>query len=195
MFPTGTKNTTSIDFFENVFTFVNDSVTVNCCHLNNTVELAECGLGASCAGSCSALGASLCPSGNCSGDCEMPFEQEAESSQIDSRQWSAATKPSRAFAWCSARCNVWSHKGCCYNPICRRRRPRPCRWFNYLTGQHHPFNRSRELTIFFPGKTCPLPGSLPHGNWSCEVQEIPIRGTSFLDEDAQSYPGDHFWPV
>ena len=41
----------------------------------------------------------------------------------------------------------------------------------------------------FSGKTCPLPGSLPHGNWSCEMQEIPIHGTSFLEEDAQSYPG------
>ena len=38
------------------------------------------------------------------------------------------------------------------------------------------------------GKTCPFPGSLPHGNWTCEMQEIPILGTSFLDEDAQSYP-------
>ena len=41
----------------------------------------------------------------------------------------------------------------------------------------------------FSGKTCPLPGSLPHGNWSCEMQEIPIHGTPLLEEDAQSYPG------
>ena len=49
--------------------------------------------------------------------------------------------------------------------------------------------------IDYSGKTCPLPGSLPHGNWSCETQEIPIHGTSFLDEDAQSYPGQlvYFW--
>ena len=40
------------------------------------------------------------------------------------------------------------------------------------------------------GKTCPYPGSLPHGNWTCEMQEIPILGTSFLDEEAQSYPGE-----
>ena len=39
------------------------------------------------------------------------------------------------------------------------------------------------------GKTCPFPGSLPHGNWTCEKQEVPIKGTSFLEEDAQSYPG------
>ena len=44
------------------------------------------------------------------------------------------------------------------------------------------------------GLTCPYPGSLPHGNWTCETQEIPIQGTSFLDEDAQSYPGE-YWPL
>ena len=42
----------------------------------------------------------------------------------------------------------------------------------------------------YSGKTCPHPGSLPHGNWTCETQEIPIHGTSFLEEDAQSYPGE-----
>ena len=41
----------------------------------------------------------------------------------------------------------------------------------------------------FSGKTCPHPGSLPHGNWTCEMQEIPIHATSSLDQDAQSYPG------
>ena len=43
----------------------------------------------------------------------------------------------------------------------------------------------------YSGKTCPLPGSLPHGSWTCEMQEIPIQDTSFLDKDAQSYPGDY----
>ena len=126
-------NDTSIDFFENVFTFLNESVTVNCCHTNDTIELATCGLGASCAGKCSALGASLCPSGNCSGNCEIPFEPET-SSEGETRGRSLATQPSSAFAWCSARCNVWRHRGCCYNPVCRRRRRRACRWMNYLTG-------------------------------------------------------------
>ena len=40
------------------------------------------------------------------------------------------------------------------------------------------------------GQRCPFPGRLPHGTWTCEMQEIPIQGTSFLDEDAQSYPGE-----
>ena len=126
-------NSASVDFFDNVFTFINESVIVNCCRPDNTVELATCGLGASCAGSCSALGASLCPSGDCTGDCEMPFKEETNQTEAQ-RGRSLATQPSSAFAWCSARCDVWRHKGCCYHPTCRRRRYRACRWMNYLTG-------------------------------------------------------------
>ena len=129
----GNTNATSIDFFENVFTFLNESVSITCCHPNNTIKLASCGLGASCAGKCSAFGALLCPSGNCSGDCEMPFEQETGGG-IEARSWTAATLPSKAFKWCSARCNVWKHQGCCYNPVCNKKRRRACRWMNYLSG-------------------------------------------------------------
>ena len=131
----GNTNTTSIDFFDNVFTFLNESVKVNCCHQNDTLELATCGLGASCAGSCSAVGASLCPSGNCTGGCEMPFEQETN--ETTTGRQLAATQPSWKFKWCSAQCNVWKHKGCCYNPVCRdksKSHKKACRWFNYLTG-------------------------------------------------------------
>ena len=196
----GNSNATTIDFFENALTFSNQSVIVNCCHLNKTIELATCGLGASCAGSCSAVGASLCPSGNCSGDCEISFELDDSGSgsmalteEFRTRKGlSAATRPSRVFKWCSAKCNVWSHKGCCYNPVCGRRRRRSCRWMNYLTGGIQPLTswRISNPEIDFAGKTCPLPGSLPHGNWTCEMQEMPIHGTSLLDEDAQSYPGN-----
>ena len=132
----GNTNSTSVDFFDNVFTFVNESVTVNCCHPNNTIELATCGLGASCAGSCSALGASLCPSGNCSGDCEMPFEQEIN--EVEARRGrSVATQPSSAFKWCTPDCNVRTHESCCYHPICRRKKPEICQWINFLTGTYH----------------------------------------------------------
>ena len=132
-FPSGNSNTTTIDFFENAFTFSNTSVTVNCCHPNNTIELATCGRGASCAGSCSSLGASLCPSGDCSGNCEISFEQDANVTGTR-RGLSAATKPSSAYRWCSPGCNVWRHKGCCYNPVCQQKRVKACQWMNYLTG-------------------------------------------------------------
>ena len=132
----GNTNASSVDFFDNVFTFLNEPVTVNCCHQNDTLELATCGLGASCAGSCSAVGASLCPSGNCTGDCAMPFDLH-ETNETTSSRRSYATKPASKFKWCSARCNVWKHKGCCYNPVCREKsksHKKACGWFNYLTG-------------------------------------------------------------
>ena len=55
----------------------------------------------------------------------------------------------------------------------------------------HPFLNTNIFVMKtkISGTTCPFPGSLPHGNWTCE---IPILGTSFLDEDAQSYPGNEF---
>ena len=153
----GDRNTSSIDFFESVFTSLNESATVTCCHVNNTVELTSCGLGASCEGSCSALGASLCPSGDCSGDCEMPFE----SNEVETRSRSSATRPSNAFKWCSPRCNVWRHHGCCYNPVCNRKRRRACRWINFLTGGSVEENQSDNL-LFIQGRlvlflaVCPM---------------------------------------
>ena len=55
-----------------------------------------------------------------------------------------------------------------------------------------PFLPINVLEMKISGETCPSPGSLPHGNWTCEMQEIQIHGTSFLDEDAQPYPGEEF---
>ena len=39
------------------------------------------------------------------------------------------------------------------------------------------------------GKSCPRPGEVPHGHWTCKVEDTPILGTSFLDGEAQTYPG------
>ena len=145
----GNSSVSSIDFFDNVFTFHNESVIVNCCHENNTLELAACGLGASCEGTCSALGAVLCPSGNCSGSCEMPFEEEEETKEAISRGFSSgATKPSKAYRWCSPRCNVWKTKGCCYNPICKRKRSKECRWIDFITGNIVRIRTRLNLNLF-----------------------------------------------
>ena len=134
----GNMNASTVDFFDNVFTFFNESVTVNCCHQNNTIELATCGRGASCAGQCSALGASLCPSGNCTDDprtCDLEFNDETTEDQ--GRERSTATLSGTDLAWCTSDgCRVRKHKGCCYNPNCLRwrGRRRACKWLNYLTG-------------------------------------------------------------
>ena len=80
-------------------------VVVNCCYPDDTIDLATCGRGVSCStglyhiytfhcpdirykiyvccimsqvscgASCSSLGARLCPSGDCSGDCRIHFGQ------------------------------------------------------------------------------------------------------------------------
>ena len=73
--------------------------------------------------------------------------------------------------------------------------------FIYLRHSLWSLQQLNKFKLSFPGKTCPFPGSLPHGNWTCEMQEIPILGTSFLEEDARSFPGlmpeplSNIWPI
>ena len=137
-FSAGNTNATSIEFFDNVFTFFNESVTVNCCHSNNTLELATCGLGASCSGNCSALGAFLCPSGDCTGECEIPFEQETADNRAQRNRISVANIDQRKIKWCTNKCNVWNNKVCCYHELCRNKsksHKKRCSWYDrYLTG-------------------------------------------------------------
>ena len=47
-----------------------------------------------------------------------------------------------------------------------------------------------KFKIEIPGQKCHAPDSLPKGKWSCEENELPIPGTSFLDEGAQTYSGE-----
>ena len=130
------------------------------------------------------MGASLCPSGNCSGNCEMPFEQETN--KIGSRGWSTATLPSSAFAWCSSRCNVWRHKGCCYHPTCRQRRSRACRWMNYLTGttsssfsNFSPSYRFHDLFQKLGALTITIQGRLAHSQAACPMATGLVRCRRF----------------
>ena len=44
-------------------------------------------------------------------------------------------------------------------------------------------------SYIFSGKTCPRPGKIPHGSWTCRTQNVPIYGTSFLDGEDQTYAG------
>ena len=53
--------------------------------------------------------------------------------------------------------------------------------------------RTRTINLLpSSGKSCPRPGEVPHGRWTCEVEDTPIVGTSFLDGEAQTYPGSEF---
>ena len=162
-------------FFDFVFTHSNVSRNVTCCHLDNTPRTASCGQGASCAGKCAALGAPLCPSSNCTEDpktCNLDFK-----TFVANQGQTPVTLPANSLNWCTNskhQCRVRKHPECCYSSTCLTwpGRKDACDWLNYLTG-----------------KRCPFPGSLPHGSWTCEVQDLPIYGASLLEEEeAQTYP-------
>ena len=55
-------------FYENTISFSNETVSSTCCFANLATVKVSCGRGTSCAASCCDLGATLCPSGNCSND-------------------------------------------------------------------------------------------------------------------------------
>ena len=158
----------SVKFFDEVFTKSNKTSNVTCCHrIDNSPRNVLCGKGDSCAGGCAALEASLCPSGSCSDDprtCDLDLNAiEAQSQNVGS---SPVTSSLSDLKWCENsghQCRVRKHQLCCYNPNCLNEAKWPgrkdaCAWLNYLTG-----------------KKCPFPGSLPHGSWTCETQEVPIQ--------------------
>ena len=131
------SNTTlfSTDFYDFAFTFSNRSTNVTCCLPDNSFKVATCGKGASCAGQCSALGASLCPSGNCTSDpktCQFEFGQISPEDRL--REQSDATESSSSLSSCSPSCRVKIDPSCCYHQECYDKRPKLCDWKNYLTG-------------------------------------------------------------
>ena len=179
-----------IDFFDSSYTFAQESIQVGCCARDTTLTDVTCGQGISCKGQCSAIEASLCPSSNCTRDPEdcRPNLQDV---QEDGRVRSYDTLPSWVFNWCTHRCPVRYHPSCCFHPTCRRRRWKLCRWMNYLTGGCLDCSSSStDLLNNFSGTSCPKPGSIPHGDWSCQMQEIPISDANFLDGDTNTYPGE-----
>ena len=106
----------------------------------NTFEVATCGQGASCAGQCSAVDASLCPSGNCTDDpgtCDL--ELKSENFEDEQSGGSTATYSGSDLSWCTGDgCRVRVHPECCYNPNCltENKRADACDWLKYLTGMN-----------------------------------------------------------
>ena len=114
-----------------------ETVTVYCCRRDNSPVSVTCGLGLSCAGRCSAQDATLCPTGDCSGTCEMTLDQEAPPPPPTSGGvLPPSTKPSEAYRRCYPRCKVKGeeNQNCCFHPECLKKRPRLCSWVNDLTG-------------------------------------------------------------
>ena len=136
-------------FYNEVMSFNETEVTATCCKLDNTPISVTCGQGQSCAASCFSREASLCPSRDCNA-CDN-FE---ETQQVGRR--SLATTDASEWGWCSARggnnCNVngKKKKGCCFNPICQRRRRKKCSWLQFTIGKWNFDFRERNLE--FSGK-------------------------------------------
>ena len=148
-----------MDFFDNAFTNSKNRSNVTCCHLDtNTFEVANCGQGASCAGACSALDASLCPSGNCAGypeTCEIKFR--SEDTEDEQSGGSTATLSGSDLKWCTGDgCRVVKHPECCYNPNCLTwtGRAKECGWLDYLTGMNNAIQDG--------GSTAPAKQLIPH---------------------------------
>ena len=147
-------NTFSVDFFDHAFTFSNRSSNVTCC-LSGTSFNVTCGKGASCAGQCSALGASLCPSGNCTGDPKTCLFDFDENLTEDRRRGSSpATWSLSDLKYCTNnkhKCRVRTHKECCYNPNCLKRkgRKKACRHLDWLTGKDYLISNWRKKSAIY----------------------------------------------
>ena len=133
---TDNATTTDVDFFDSAFTFSNESIEVGCCARDSSLTNVTCGRGTSCIGQCSAIQASLCPSGNCTEDPEdcRPSLLLDEGGDHERRGFSVATRPSWEFRWCVPGCRVRYHSACCFHPTCRAQRGQLCSWMNYFTG-------------------------------------------------------------
>ena len=96
----GNANTTNVDFFDSSFTFSNESIEVGCCSPDMKLTNVTCGKGISCTGQCSAIDASLCPSGNCTGDPEDCRPNLVKEEGLGSEGPALASRPPWEFKWC-----------------------------------------------------------------------------------------------
>jgi len=178
-------------FYDYTTTFSNDTQEVTCCTLWQSPTTATCGRGLSCGAVCRAQDSTLCASGDCQ-NCENIEESRSYKNQITKasnnqesknnlvskklshqRNTKASNITRRAcLSWGSDsscnrcvgdNCRIKRSPGCCFHPLCRKKRKRKCSWLqNYL------------------GTSCPKPVKHVNGSWTCEVQEVPIPTTAEL---------------
>ena len=144
-----------MEFFESSFSFTNETSIVPCCHPNNfTTAHVACGLGASCAGQCSAIGASLCPSGVCTErykDCEIDMD-------VWGKSRASVTGSAASYRWCYPACNVEKHQGCCHNPNCYKDHKELCKFKSFMTGMNHNHCEIRDAEL--PFRSIPFPNPM-----------------------------------
>ena len=103
-----------------------------------------CGQGASCAGQCSALGASLSPSGKCEDDNDDDVDGTCEGNSV-------ATLQGSDLKWClKDGCRVVRYPSCCFNPKCleKKGRRKRCAWHDYLVGRDKKINSLFTISLF-----------------------------------------------
>ena len=178
-----------MDFYDTSFSLANHTTNTSCCTSDNQLLSISCGRGLSCAGQCSALQATLCPTNNCTGDprdCQPNMVEEGRERGV-----APANLPSWVFSWCTSNCRwVSYYPACCYNPKCLKKKARVCkRLKNYLGLSALSLMFTNHLSA---GSSCPQPANIPHGTWTCRQQEIPIPGYTFLQGEVSTYSGTIF---
>ena len=157
--------TTYADFFDSSFTFFNESIQVRCCSPDLTLTNVTCGQGTSCIGQCSAIGASLCLSENCTADpddCNISLESEKRKKR--NAGTCKACQSSQKLRKCAPSCRVKRKPACCFHPVCYEKRPNYCSNTNYFSGI--PFYID-SLTKLIPRKF--LPQTWQHSQWKVEL--------------------------
>ena len=138
-----------IDFVDETLTSAEENPNVTCC-FPETGEARNVtyGGGLSCAGRCSAIGAELCPSGNCTSD---PRDWNGRMSRGG---FAVAALSTSALRKCLPRCRVKANRNCCFHPRCYKRRKTTCDWFKYTSGLFSV--HQVKLVRFHPttGTTC-----------------------------------------
>ena len=184
------SNASLSEFYNEVMTFNDSVMELVCCKLDGTPVTISCGRGFSCAAACYSKEAVLCPSHNCD-ECDNVDEDKEEGSENvekTGRRLSWSTQFSGAMNHCTRRgCQVGRRsKYCCFHPVCRRQKKRQCSWLQYFLGR---LSISKSFQTI-AGTSCPRPGKVVDGDWSCEKQEIPLLDTHDLDGEKETYPGD-----
>ena len=125
--PTASHLLISVENFDDKASNARESLSVTCCHRNQSLTNITCGQGVGCNGKCSAMDAILCPSRKCTGnpkDCQLELNSG----------FSPYSLSSTDFKYCVPSCRVLFQPECCIHPVCRDARPRNCKWTQYFSG-------------------------------------------------------------
>ena len=181
-----------LSFYDNALTVNNETTIVTCCGINLRPQSVSCGHGVSCSGQCSAKDAFLCPSGVCD-NCEQGLQMEEELTQ--ERVFAPVTLPSWALSHCPRLCHSSSARSvltrywplCCYHPTCKAMSVVRSKCVNHAVylGTLEPIQTCHPSSA---GRSCLPAGSIPHGQWTCSKQQVPLPSIE-INGTIATFPG------